>query len=172
MSFLRGQEHCESVVSLRRTENARERLTAPLLSLQVSFSLGDLSQGSQVIIMHFSARFSTLIFAAAIALVGCSGLFWEPPIPGSVMAESYSPDKSLSARVIATEGQGTYIFEVRKIRSGNILAEQTISAPIGYHAHIVWLTWSEDGRTVSATIDHDFGEGNRTFDLSIVSIDA
>jgi hypothetical protein len=123
--------------------------------------------------MHFSARFSTLIFAAAIALVDCSGLLWEPPIPGSVMAESYySPDKSLSARVIATEGQGTYIFEVRKIRSGNILIEQTISAPIGYHAHIVWLTWSEDGRFVSATIDHDFGEGNKTFELSIVSIDA
>jgi hypothetical protein len=122
--------------------------------------------------MHFLTRFSTLIFAAAIALVGCSELLWEPPIPGSVMAELTNPDKSLSARVIAREGQGTYIFEVRKIRSGNIIIKQTISAPIGYHAHIVWLTWSEDGRTVSATIDHDFGEGNKTFDLSIVNIDA
>ena len=88
------------------------------------------------------------------------------------MAELTNPNKSLSARVIATEVQGTYIFEVLKIRSGNILAEQTISAPIGYHAHIVWLTWSEDGRTVSATIDHDFGEGNKMFDLRIVNIDA
>ena len=86
------------------------------------------------------------------------------------MAELTSPDKSLSALVIATEVQGTYIFKVRKIRSGNILAEQTISAPIGYHAHIVWLRWSEDGRTVSAAIDHDFGEGNTMFDLRIVNI--
>jgi hypothetical protein len=117
-------------------------------------------------------RLSTLIFLAVISLVGCTDLSWEPPNPGSVMAELTSPDKSLSARVIATEVQGTYIFEVRKIRSGNILAEQTISAPIGYHAHIVWLTWSEDGRTVSATIDHDFGEGNKMFDLRIVNIDA
>jgi hypothetical protein len=88
------------------------------------------------------------------------------------MAELMNPEKSLSARVIATEVQGTYIFEVRKIRSGNILAKQTISAPIGYHEHIVRLTWSEDGRTVSATIDHDFGEGNKTFDLCIANIDA
>jgi hypothetical protein len=88
------------------------------------------------------------------------------------MAELTNPDKSLSARVIATEVQGTYIFEVRKIRNENILAEQSISAPIGYHAHIVSLRWTEDGRIVSATIDHDFGEGNKVFDLRIVNIDA
>jgi hypothetical protein len=73
------------------------------------------------------------------------------------------------ARVIATEVQGTYIFEVRKIQKGNISVEQTISAPIGYHAHIVSLTWSLDGQTVSATIDHDFGEGNKVFNLRIVN---
>ena len=88
------------------------------------------------------------------------------------MAELTNPDKSLSARVIATEVQGTYILEVRKIPNENILAEQTVSAPIGYHAHIVSLRWSEDGRVVSATIDHDFGESNKVFDLRIVNIDA
>ena len=122
--------------------------------------------------MDILTRLSTLIFLVAISLVGCTDLSWEPPNPGSVIAELTNTDKSLSARVIATEVQGTYIFEVRKIRSGNILAKQTISAPIGYHEHIVRLTWSEDGRTVSATIDHDFGEGNKTFDLRIVNIDA
>jgi len=88
------------------------------------------------------------------------------------MAELPNLDKSLSARVVATEVQGTYIFEVRKIRSGNILVRQTISAPVGYHAHVVSLTWSEDGRTVSAEIDNDFGEGNAVFDLRIVNSDA
>ncbi|MGB6378714.1 MAG: hypothetical protein WBG24_18550 [Syntrophobacteria bacterium] len=122
--------------------------------------------------MDILTRLSTLIFLVAISLVGCTDLSWEPPNPGSVMAELTNPNKSLSARVIATEVQGTYIFEVREIRSGNILAEQTISAPIGYHEHTVWLTWSEDGRIVSATIDHDFGEGNKMFDLRIVNIDA
>ena len=107
-----------------------------------------------------------------ISLLGCTDLPWEPSSPGSVLAELTNPDKSFSARVIATEVQGTYILEVRKIRNENILAERTISAPIGYHAHIVSLKWSEDGRIVSATIDHDFGEGHRVFDLSIVNIDA
>ena len=122
--------------------------------------------------MHFSARFSTLIFAAAIALVGCSGPLWEPPISGSVMAERSSPDKSLLARVIAAEAQGTYTLEVRDVRKGDVLAERTITASVGYHAHIVSLTWSEDSRTVTATIDHDFGDDNRVFDLSTERPDA
>jgi len=87
------------------------------------------------------------------------------------MAELMSPDKILLAQVIATEVQGTYAFEVRNIRNENILAEQTISAPIVYHAHIVSLRWREDGRIVSATIDNDFGEGNKVFDLRIMNID-
>ena len=122
--------------------------------------------------MNTATRLSTLIFLVLISLVGCTDLSWEPPNPGSVMAELTNPKKSLSARVIATKVQGTYIFEVRRIRNGNILAEQTISAPIGYHAHTISLAWSKDGRIVSATIDHDFGEGNKVFDLRILNIDA
>jgi len=115
--------------------------------------------------MHFSSRFATLISATVIALVGCSGPLWEPPIPGSVMAEHSSPDNSLLARVIVAETKGTYILEVCDIRKGNVLAERSIAAPVGYHAHIVSLTWSEDSRIVMATIDHDFGDDNRVFDL-------
>lgn len=122
--------------------------------------------------MHFLPRLPTLIFATAIALVGCSGPLWEPPIPGSVMAERSSPDNSLLARVIAAEAQGTYTLEVRDVRKGNVLAERTIAAPVGYHAHIVSLTWSEDSRIVTATIDHDFGEDNRVFDLRTDRTDA
>ena len=122
--------------------------------------------------MHFSARFSTLIIAAAIALIGCSEPLWGPPIPGSVMAERSSPDKSLLARVIAAEAQGTYTLEVRDVQNGDILAERTITAPVGYHAHIVSLKWSEDSRTVTATIDHDFDDDNRMFDLRTERTDA
>ena len=43
------------------------------------------------------------------------------------MAELMSPDKSLLTRVIATEVQGAYAFEVRNIQNENILAEQIIS---------------------------------------------
>jgi len=125
-----------------------------------------------VIIMHFSSRFLILIFATAIALVGCSGPLWEPPIPGSVMAERSSPDNSLLARLIAAEAKGTYTLAVRDIRKGNVLAERIIAAPVGYHAHIVSLTWSEDSRIVTATIDHDFGDDNRVFDLHSERTDA
>ncbi len=122
--------------------------------------------------MPFSSRFSTFIFATAIALIGCSGPLWEPPLPGTVMAERSSPDKNLLARVIAAEAQGTYTLEVRDVRNGDVLAERTIAAPVGYHAHIAFLTWSEDSRIVTAIIDHDFGEKNRVFDLSIERPDA
>jgi hypothetical protein len=122
--------------------------------------------------MHFSSRFPTLIFATVIALVGCSGPLWKPPIPGSVMAKRSSPDNSLLARVIAAEAKGTYTFEVRDIRKGNVLAERTIAAPVGYHEHIVSLMWSEDNRIVTATIVHDFGDDNRVFDLRTEHTDA
>ena len=122
--------------------------------------------------MHFLSRFSTFIFAAAIALVGCSGPLWEPPLPGLVIAERSSPDKSLLARVIAAEAQGTYTLEVRDVRKGDVFAKQTIAAPVGYHEHIASLTWSEDSRIVTVTIDHDFGEDNRVFNLRIERPDA
>lgn len=81
------------------------------------------------------------------------------------MAERSSPDKSLLARVISVEAQGTHTLEVPDVRKGDVLAERAITVPVGYHAHIVSLTWSKDSRTVTATIDHDFGDGNRVFDL-------
>lgn len=84
------------------------------------------------------------------------------------MAELSNPEKGLSARVIATKVQGTYIFEVRSIKKDSVLEKKTISAPIGYHEHRVSLTWSNDGQTVTATIDHDFGEGNKVFNLNIL----
>lgn len=83
------------------------------------------------------------------------------------MAEGSSPDNKLLAQVVATETKGTYIFKVHNIRKGNVLAQRTITAPIGYHAHIVSLKWSEDGLSVTATIDHDFADDNRVFDIRI-----
>jgi hypothetical protein len=88
------------------------------------------------------------------------------------VAESSSPDNSLLARVIAAEAQGTYTLEVRDVRKGDVLAARTIAAPVGYHAHIVSLTWNESSQIVTATIDHDFGDDNRVFDLRSVHADA
>ena len=129
-------------------------------------------QGPTVIIMHFSLRFSTFIFAAAIALVGCSSPLWEPPVSGSVIVERSSPDKKLLARLITAEAPGAYTLEVRDIQKGDVIVRRTIVAPVGYHAHIASLKWSEDSRIVTATIDHDFGENNRMFDLRTECPDA
>ena len=67
--------------------------------------------------------------------------------------------------------QGTYILEVRDARKDDILTARTIAAPLGYHSHIVSLIWREDSRIVTVTIDHDFGENNRVFDLHTDSRD-
>ena len=110
--------------------------------------------------------------ATAIVLSGCSDSLWEPPIPGSVIAKRLSPDNSLLARVIAAKTKGTYIFEVQAFRTGDVLTERTIAAPIGYHTHIVTLAWREDGRFVTATIDHDFGDDNRVFEIRVDRTDS
>ena len=112
-------------------------------------------------------RSLTLIILIAFLLVRCAELTWEHPLPGAVLAKNQSPAKSLLAQVIAAEAQGTYTLEVRDLRKGDVIARRTIVVPVGYHAHIASLAWSEDGRNVSATIDHDFGEDNRVFDLRI-----
>ena len=96
-------------------------------------------------------------------------LSWCPPKPGTVMAELTNPEKSMTARIIATEVQGSYIFEIRKTQKGVVIAEQMISAPVGYHEHIVSITWNDDGQIFSATIDHDFGEDNRIFNISTMN---
>ena len=120
--------------------------------------------------MRFIFRLLPLFFLIASLPVGCIDLSWEPPPPGAVMAECASPHKDVDARVIATNVQGTYSFEVRNRKTGSLLAKQTISAPVGYHLHMVTLTWRQDGRMVSATIDHDFGSDNKVFDLMVPSM--
>jgi hypothetical protein len=117
--------------------------------------------------MHCPSRILPLVVATAIALVACASRFWEAPTPGSVMAERLSPDNSLLARVAATEIKGTYALEVRNGREGTVFAKRIISAPVGYHPHVVSLTWRADSRIVTATIDHDFGDDNRVFELHL-----
>ena len=122
--------------------------------------------------MHYASRILPLVVATAIALVACGSRFWEAPTPRSVMAERVSPDNSLLARVLATEIKGTYTLEVRNGREGKVFAKRIISAPIGYHAHVMSLTWSADSRTVAVTIDHDFGDNNRVFELHLEHTEA
>jgi hypothetical protein len=111
-------------------------------------------------------RSATQILLIVVIFAGCMDLSWNPPKPGTVVAELTNPDKSMTARIIATEVQGSYIFEIRRTHRGIIIAKQMISAPVGYHEHIVSITWNDDGQSFSATIDHDFGEDNRVFNIS------
>ena len=110
-------------------------------------------------------RSAVLILLLFVFLTGCKDLSWSPPKPGTIMAELTNPDKNMTARVIATELQGSYIFEIRSSNKGTIITEQMISAPVGYHEHIVSIKWNDDSRNFSATIDHDFGEGNKVFNI-------
>ncbi len=83
------------------------------------------------------------------------------------MAELSNSEKSLSALIIATKVQGTYNFEVRTFEKQKVLERKSVSAPIGYHEHNISLKWSDDGKTVTATIDHDFGEGNKVYKINL-----
>ena len=89
-----------------------------------------------------------------------------------MMAERPSPDNRLLAGVVAAEAQGIYTFEVRDVLNGLVLAERSMAAPVGYHAHIVSLRWRENSRIVTATRDHDFGDDNRVFNLGRELTDA
>ena len=121
--------------------------------------------------MHFVSRFQAPMLVIAIALCGCSDALWEPPVSGSMMAERNSPDNGLVARVIATKTGGTYTFRVHDVSTGDVLAGRTIQAPVGYHTHIVTLAWREDGKIVTATIDHDFGDDVKVFELQVEKTD-
>ena len=110
-----------------------------------------------------------LICLAGTFPFGCVDFSWEAPEPGSVMATRDGPNQNLYARVVATEVQGAYIFEVRRIKSDEMLAKRSISAPVGYHPHKVTLSWDQNGRTALAIIDYDFGDNNEVFELSVAT---
>ena len=113
-------------------------------------------------------KIQAFILLSVPLISGCTDLSWKPPDPGTVIAQLSNLENSLSALVIATKDQGVYIFEVRTIEKQNFIKKKTISAPVGYHEHRIKLKWINDGQTVSATIDHDFGEGNKVFEINII----
>ena len=76
-----------------------------------------------------------------------------------------APDETVVAMLISRKEKGAYRFEIRDIDSGKTLAQTTISAPIGYHEHVVSISWV-DQRRAQVTIDRDFGENNMQFSLS------
>lgn len=94
-------------------------------------------------------------------------LEWDPPAPGTLLAEATSPDGSLAARVHAASTIGRYVFELRRLGSGEIVASREIKAPVGYHAHRITLEWESTGKRVVAVIDHDFGNNNLRFPLGL-----
>jgi hypothetical protein len=83
---------------------------------------------------------------------------WDPPAAGSVLAQRRSPDSTLVATVTATPQAGHYMFALT--RDGQVVASREISAPVGYHEHIVRVEWVADGSRAIATIDADFGDNN------------
>ncbi len=114
-----------------------------------------------------SLRSPGFMLWATIALAACSDTLWDPPVPGAVIAERASPDERRLARVVAAQIHGSYVLGVHDPGKGLVLAERTVAAPVGYHPHIVSLTWSDDGRTVTVAIDHDFGDYSSVFDLQM-----
>jgi hypothetical protein len=115
-------------------------------------------------------RFPTALVvpaAFAFALFGCFDVTSKPawPDPGTIVTAAVAPDQAAEAMLISSEQRGRYQFEVRDSESGDTLARTEISAPLGYHEHVVSIHWL-DTRRAEATIDHDFGDSNLKFTLS------
>ncbi len=109
----------------------------------------------------------TAAIAFAFMLFGCSDSTFEPawPDPGTIVATTVSPDGTAVALLISRKERGHYNFEIRDTGSGVTLARTAISAPIGYHEHVVGILWV-DNRHAEATIDRDFGDNNIQSKLS------
>lgn len=117
--------------------------------------------------MRFHAGSATAT-ALAFALLGCFDRTFEPAWPdeGTIVATALSPDHAAQAMLIAAVQRGHYRFEIQDAESGATLAHTAISAPLGYHEHIVSISWAPDSRHSQATIDYDFGDNNLQFRLS------
>ena len=109
----------------------------------------------------------TAVIALAFTLLGCSDSTFEPawPKPGTIAATAVSPDEAAVAMLITKKERGHYQFEICDTGSGVTLARTAISAPIGYHEHVVSIHWV-NSRRAEATIDRDFGDNNIQFNLS------
>jgi len=109
-----------------------------------------------------------MIYAAfACAILGCTDEMLVPTWPHSetIVARALAPDQAAEAVLTTTRERGQYWLEIRETESGDTFARIKISAPLGYHEHIVSLHWPEI-RRAEVTIDHDFGDNNLKFILS------
>jgi hypothetical protein len=81
----------------------------------------------------------TAAIAFAFTLLGCLDNTFEPAWskPGTIVATAVSPDETAVAMLITKKERGHYHFEIRDTGSGVTLARTAISAPIGYHEHVV-----------------------------------
>ena len=115
-------------------------------------------------------RFDKAVIATitiTFLLIGCFDDTFEPawPNPGTIVASAVAPNEAAVAVMISEYERGHYRFEIQDSGSGDILAQTAISAPIGYHEHVVSVRWV-DSRRAEATIDRDFGDNNIQTTLS------
>jgi|SRR5882762_10365207 len=103
---------------------------------------------------------------AVLWLRGDSRWFdWDPPAPGTIVAQSATPDSAFVATVRAADSIGHYTFEIRKRGSDAAVARREIVAPVGYHPQRVTVEWEANGHRAVAVIDHDFGDNPLRFSL-------
>ena len=89
-------------------------------------------------------------------------------IAETIVAETTSPDGMLYSKIVTTDTNGKYLFEVKSVNKV-FFKQKFISAPTGYHSHNVILSWDILNSYVIGTIDHDFGDGNIISKISFIS---
>jgi len=101
------------------------------------------------------------ILSLILLLAACeSENSWKALPAGTEIAKKMSPNSLYSASVFAGELKGEYMVHINEAATGILVSNSQISAPIGYHQHLITLIWEPSGKSIDVKIDHDFGERN------------
>lgn len=109
----------------------------------------------------------TFLLLATIALIclSCSDDRHSNWSPGKVISDQQDADKALRVVVISGEAKGEYLIRLYEADTNPVVAEKKVLVPVGYHAPLIKVDWSQSPQRILVEFDHDFGEGNKVVEL-------
>ncbi len=115
------------------------------------------------------------IVAVALAAPGAyiafraAGMFYDASpysFPQTTVAETLSPDKRYTAKILYDEPTKNYFFAVQGIDGTQLILSKPFIPTAGYHDPVVKLSW-RNAETVTVVVDSDFGEANLRFEFNV-----
>jgi hypothetical protein len=114
---------------------------------------------------------------AAIAVVApgayvaflAAGMFYDASpysFPQKVVAETRSPDRRFTAKILLDEPTKNYFFAIEGIDRTQLILSKTFVPNAGYHDPLVSVSWT-NAETVTIVVDRDFGEANLRYEFNL-----